>query len=380
MAVEEVLICEEIRDNLGAEGLKEVCACLWPVDCQTCGRFLGEDPPSLCVDDMMVSVSASLHHPACRAPEWNDSSHFSYSREANLSFVTAGVRMPARYGDHDTSLPMMLVNPGLEQVPLEHDGDRQRWRVRPSSCFTNAGLTTAKHGVELGQLIDGAIVRLTDDSVEVTLQVPPYQTYDCPAEQSFVDEARAFDGILLGVTHALNPHQVSFPVFDQALSQGLILTGKVAFHGAKRSAPASAPASNSATFVMHWNPRRMSVGRLLAHHPKTLVPRKARKWAESLLGADAEHLIGWEPVDAAHPEDGWFTLNALSVNMYFLRLHSDGWRLVQAMSRSDGRTVETDNEAKAWAGEVLKLKSHTSGLAWESGPSTPGSATLYATS
>src|SRR5262249_48948389 len=157
------------------------------------------------------------------------------------------------------------------------------------------------------------IVRLTDDSVEVTLQVPPYQTYDCPTNPAFVDEARAFDGILLGVTHALNPHQVSFPVFDQALSQGLILIGKVAFHGAKRSAPL-APASSSATFVMHWNPRRMSVSRLVAHNPKTLVSRKARKWAESLLGADAEHLMGWEPVDAAHPEDGWFTMNFLSAN------------------------------------------------------------------
>ncbi|MFL6051996.1 MAG: hypothetical protein ACJ72W_03610 [Actinoallomurus sp.] len=51
------------------------------------------------------------------------------------------------------------------------------------------------------------------------------------------------------------------------------------------------------------------------------------------------------------------------MNMYFLRLHADGWKLVQGLSRVDGKSVETDNEARAWAGEVLKLKSCASRMA-----------------
>ena len=55
MTVGEVLISGEIKDHLGDSGVTEVTGWLWAVDCQTCGRPLGSDPPALCVDDMVHS-------------------------------------------------------------------------------------------------------------------------------------------------------------------------------------------------------------------------------------------------------------------------------------------------------------------------------------
>src|ERR1022692_5141058 len=111
MGVREVQITEEIRDHLGEDGLREVCSCLWAVDCQTCGRFLGDDRPSLVVNDMVLYATAALHHQACRTPDWNDSSLIEVTREPNLSFITRTVRAPVIRGGQTEFWPMLLVHP-----------------------------------------------------------------------------------------------------------------------------------------------------------------------------------------------------------------------------------------------------------------------------
>ena len=45
---------EQTAETLGAAWL-ELAANLWPVDCQTCGRALGTDRPSLYVADLVQS-------------------------------------------------------------------------------------------------------------------------------------------------------------------------------------------------------------------------------------------------------------------------------------------------------------------------------------
>ena len=73
MAVGTLWVSELTRQRLGDDGLAELAACLWPVDCQSCGRLLGDDPPAVCVDDLAGIAIASLHHPRCRLPGWNES-------------------------------------------------------------------------------------------------------------------------------------------------------------------------------------------------------------------------------------------------------------------------------------------------------------------
>ena len=72
MAVTTLLVCEVTRQRLGVDGLAELAECLWPV-AQSCGRFLGDDPPAVVVDDLNVVAVVSLHHQRCRLPAWNES-------------------------------------------------------------------------------------------------------------------------------------------------------------------------------------------------------------------------------------------------------------------------------------------------------------------
>jgi hypothetical protein len=65
------------------------------------------------------------------------------------------------------------------------------------------------------------------------------------------------------------------------------------------------------------------------------------------------------------------------MEQYILRRYSDGWKLIQAYEQVIGKGVETGNEARAWAADVMQHRAGVFGLSWEPGPSTPGSSTLY---
>ena len=119
MSVEKALISERVTSELGEEGLRDLLASLWAVDCQKCGKFLGEEPPSLCVDDSIIFATASLYHPGCRASQWNDSGVITHSGIDAITWnAAAGIMVLDRAGKPDPT-PMMLINPGLESVVLE---------------------------------------------------------------------------------------------------------------------------------------------------------------------------------------------------------------------------------------------------------------------
>jgi hypothetical protein len=88
---------QRTRTELGQAGLTEIQANLWPVDCQTCGKPLGGDPPSLVVHDLAGTAWAGLHHPACQSPRWDDGAGGVYVLHhggATLSVRTCAVLLP----------------------------------------------------------------------------------------------------------------------------------------------------------------------------------------------------------------------------------------------------------------------------------------------
>src|ERR1019366_2723787 len=121
-------IDDRTHAELGRQAVREVLGSLWPGDCQSCGQSLGSEPPALLVDDLQVVTRASLHHPSCRAPAWND---------------TGKVRTAGG----------LLVNPGLEEVWLKRDGDA--WRPCLAEVFPAVGLTPAAAGFRMGWPVPG---------------------------------------------------------------------------------------------------------------------------------------------------------------------------------------------------------------------------------
>lgn len=382
MTIGEIQVDEKTRDMLGDDGLSDVRRCLWAADCQSCGGALAGETPALFIEDYTAYAFAELHHQRCRPAQWHDKDAAVTSPRALLSFHTVTLMLPLTSGPGHADLrPALLVNPGLEGVVIERN-EQQRWRVRPNAQFTAAGLMPLGPHLVL-RPVDGVIARLTRDSVAVTMQNPSAQTYEAPADERIAARARELGGLLFAVSHAIDPWQVTgqnaAEIIASAIRSDHMIAGWVALHGTKAQARRQTPpAMAGATFVVHWNQRLMSAGRLLGQTPPDLAVRKARSWAKRLLGSESAALLPWEPVDEHHPSEGWQTMNALSAKRYILRQHDDAWRLVETYSHATG-TAETGNEAKAWAAAVIEQRVGVADLCWQPGPSTPGSATLYAT-
>ena len=84
------------------------------MDCQTCGRPLGAEPPALAVDDTGVAAWASLHHQRCRAPEWNNGPVITVTG-GRVTYIARLMIMPIQHSrraaEPAEALPVMIVNP-----------------------------------------------------------------------------------------------------------------------------------------------------------------------------------------------------------------------------------------------------------------------------
>ena len=123
MLPDAVVADERTRSRLGGDGLEKMLACLWPGDCQSCGQGLSREPPALLVDDLGVLTRASLHHSACRAPAWNDSSLITTSKAGLLTWRTVTVLLPFQARGAEIRIAGLLVKPGLEEVWLVRGRD-----------------------------------------------------------------------------------------------------------------------------------------------------------------------------------------------------------------------------------------------------------------
>jgi hypothetical protein len=86
--------------------------------------------------------------------------------------------------------------------------------------------------------------------------------------------------------------------------------------------------------------------------------------------------LTWQPVQGDDADEAWQAVEPSSGQQYVLRRQADGWQLVLAYGYASAERAETDNEAKSWAAEVLRLQAGISGLTWHYSSSVPGSVTL----
>lgn len=380
MSVEAMMVDDKTREILGREGLEELALSMWAVDCQTCGGYLGEETPVLYVDDSYQWAHATLHHQSCRTPAWNDTSVHWNSPGDHISFITVLLMLPVTDGRDKHLVPMMLINPGLEHVILERD-EKESWHVRPPAFFRAAGLCPlGSGGTSIGKPIEGVTAFISSASIAVVFSDMLQTTYEAPADEEFVSAARGSGGLLVGVTHALHPGEITRDTLLGAMASGKILAGWVGAHGQAPEQPGEHP-DLGITCILHWDDRGMSVGKLVASAPSRLNAKKATAWAARVIGKEIgkdARLIPWQVIDDEKPGEGWRVMDAISARNFILRRYPDGWKLVETFSQVRGSSVETDNEARAWAGEVLRFKKGVTSLTWVPGPSTPGSSTLYA--
>ena len=248
---------ERTRTELGEAALTELLANLWPGDCQLCGRALGNVDPALVVDVLAgVSASAGLFHPGCRAPSWNDTGHVQATSEATLSFVTKSFLMPLTDPRGRQVLrATMLVNPSLESVTLRPHGGG--WVVGTAAQYRQAGL-----GV-LGVDFAGdrpvanarAWIREHDGDLELVV-VFGDAVWTVGVNTQLAQEARAAGGIVLAVSTALHPDQITTlePVVTASRAQTLLM-GWIAL----ADGPVVMPGQQAVDELLDWYHPRASV-------------------------------------------------------------------------------------------------------------------------
>ena len=73
--------------------------------------------------------------------------------------------------------------------------------------------------------IEGAIARFRPASIAVIMRDPISETYESPDSRPILDRARALGGVLLGVTHAVNPEELTMETLFGAIKSGQLLAG-----------------------------------------------------------------------------------------------------------------------------------------------------------
>lgn len=217
------------RAKLGSEGLAEVTECLWPKDCQTCGQPLadGSADPALAVDDAGAFAVASLHHPDCRAPGWNDTILLVAPPASTPTLSNASQALVLSFAEHPGhEWAMVLTNPGLEMVAVHRRAGRWEVSLDP---YAAAGLASGE--LTIGEPIPGATASLGPDTITVTMTVPPKEAYTTPAGAPELGLARQQGGLVWGITHALHPAALHTTTGDDymaaAMHSGRLIAGWV---------------------------------------------------------------------------------------------------------------------------------------------------------
>jgi hypothetical protein len=290
------------------------------------------------------------------------------------TFVARMVLLPvALAGGVREEWPLTVVNPSLECVQLERSGD-DRWQVCPGRSLIQAGLARPGPGLPLGVPAAGLVARLTDSTVAVVLQAPPFTVYEAPADDRLLGQARALGGVLFAVTPTLNPGDLDAGELRPALADPRTLAGWAALHAPARMRRRRFRLRPQ-IWVLHWNLARLSIGKLIRLAPRKLTDVQAKSWAERIISRGVP--LTWEPVHADHPDEGWQVPDHASGLVYVVRRDADRWNLVQVWGQTAGERAETDNEAKAWAIGILKLQAGVSHVTWRPAPSTPDSVSFY---
>lgn len=206
MSVPKIICDRKTRDKLGEDGLTEVRAQLYAVDCQTCGRPLGTGAPALVVNAMDDWAMAGLHHRGCRSAEWNDGAAIESSAGATITWSAESALFPVPTASGErASCAMLIVNPSLEVLFL-YSGTAG-WRPGYHAAFSSAGLAPSSGPalVLRDRIARGVNARIRDAEIAVVLEQPaPVSEYSAAAAPETVAAARAH-GFLFVVTHALDP-------------------------------------------------------------------------------------------------------------------------------------------------------------------------------
>jgi tetratricopeptide (TPR) repeat protein len=204
--------------HFGEASVREVCSQLWPISCQSCGASLVGAVPTVHFDVDIVP-SAAIYHQECTPIPAPGVMYVSSS----MTWRATALLLPQADGDL-IELPTVILNPGLERVVLEKGPDR-RWKVRPDGWVQGAGLVRPGPSLDMRNCptIEGVNISTVNDVVALDIGDT---VYEAPIEPKFVAALREAPGLLLIVSHAIWPMDLTNTAhIDAVLRSGNAVVG-----------------------------------------------------------------------------------------------------------------------------------------------------------
>ncbi|MET7270534.1 tetratricopeptide repeat protein [Streptomyces flaveolus] len=353
----------EIREKLGQHTLNSVCASVWPNDCQSCGKELGDSPPSLVVSDCLIFGFAELHHLQCHSPEWLDSPR--HNKSENLSWASLAFMLPMKAANEDLGTPCFLVNPGFESVHLVPDGSG--WKTAPLDLFERNGFGYLGPQFILDEpVVSGhrslfdpyCVIRGSDAEVYVSSA----HTWSAPVDAEVLEAIRVKGGLLAAIAAHIRPDlDVSYAALLQAMMQREVAVGWVPLSVDGAPMPRRRKRTIEAAFGAFQAGGEAIVGRILGCASSSLGPEPAQAWALDEINIEPDRLLPWT---AASADAFFYTIDALSVRQYALYLRADSWIVSELLVRHGGVNCENPEALASWANRIIDVHLKGGPLEW----------------
>lgn len=208
MAVPALYIHDDIRVKLSSDVLQQAAVNLHPQDCQACGNPLGEQTPSVSVDDFGPFITALLNHEDCRPSGWYTDGVMPGGR--HMSWTSRCFTLHMDTGGTPDPRAMFIVCPHLEAVTLDQEGGG--WSVNTGRHWRKRGFRPM--GPEL--VVDRWVseekppaARMEGSTVHIHAGMEG--RWSAPADAETVQVCRAQGGFLLGISTSVNPVATAGP-------------------------------------------------------------------------------------------------------------------------------------------------------------------------
>lgn len=221
----------ELQERLGDEPLERILRCLYPVDCQMCGKALGDKRPSLIVVQLAPDVAdAMLVHTRCSPPawlidglEWTDPVEPCGTWRAGGAVVAVERVGP---GEEPDWIPAVIVNPGLDGIHLTRiDGT---WRPDLSVAADPLAPMRDLADEPVGtQRIHNARLHRKGDTVYIGSEDDPDRWWAGAEEARFWAELEVRGGALLVLTYGVDPHAMTAANLTAIRDRGSSIAGWV---------------------------------------------------------------------------------------------------------------------------------------------------------
>lgn len=203
----------ELQSRLGDDPLERILRHLYPVDCQICGKPLGDKRPSLVVVQLSPDVAdALLVHTRCSPPAWLlDGLEWTDPVEPCGTWRAGGAVVATDHvadGEEPDWLPAVVVNPGLDGIHLALiDGTwRPNLAIAADPLAPMRDLADAPVGT---QRIHNARLHQVGDTVYIGSEDEPDRWWAGAKEERFWAGLEVLGGALLVLTYGVDPHAMT---------------------------------------------------------------------------------------------------------------------------------------------------------------------------